>query len=346
MMGTDTTAVSSSFLPVDSHCPKQFSVIVPVYNGAETIRACLSTLVDQDYPKDCFEIIVVNDGSIDETSEIAKQFPVRVIDLPRNEGRLVARQVGAREARYEILVFNDVRVIPEVGLLGKLAERNYFPLMPDVVDYDGSTTGYSRLFYLLRRKIYYPNYPLFDGSGEILINCNNFDKMPKGTTNLACPKSVWLAYQPKRVGKHVNDDTRILHHIIKAYPLLRTSEIRVRYLQRTNFLSVMRHMYGRGPRFADYYLVRGGRFYAWYLLVWALLVLVAVLALWAPSVLVWLALAGAVAFVGLAVWLSERPLDLVVVLLLFPPIIVVVGLGILHGQILRWRAILRMPART
>ena len=343
MMRTDTT---TSFSPIGGHCPKQFSVVVPVYNGAETIGACLSALVNQDYPEDCFEVIVVNDGSTDETSEIAKRFPVRVIDLPRNEGRLVARQAGAREARYEILVFNDVRAIPEAGLLRKLAERNYFPLMPDVVDYDGSATGYSRLFYLLRRKFYYPNYPLFNRSDEILIDRNNFDKMPKGTTSLACLKSVWLRYQPKSTGKHVNDDTRIFDQMVETYPLLRTSEIRVRYLQRTDFWSVMHHMYGRGPRFADYYSVRGGRFYVWYLLVWSLLVLVAALALGAPSVLLWLALTGAVAFVGLAVWLSERPLDLVVVLLLFPPVIVAFGLGVLRGQIFRWRAILRTLART
>jgi glycosyltransferase involved in cell wall biosynthesis len=343
-MQADMTTVGWSSLPVDSHCTKRFSIIVPVHNGAETIRVCLSALVNQEYPRDCFEIIVVNDGSTDRTPEMAKQFPVKVIDLPRNEGRLVARQVGAKEARYDILVFNDVRVIPEPSLLKKLSEHNYFPLMPDVVDYDGSTTGYSRLFYLLRRKIYYPNYPLFDGSGEILIDCNNFDKMPKGTTNLACPKSVWLAYQPEWLGKHVNDDTRILFHMVESYPLLRTPEIRVKYLQRTSFWSVMRHMYGRGPRFADYYLIPGGRFFTWYLIVWALLILVLVLSLWAPSALMWAALAGAIAFVGFAVWLSKRPLDFVVVLLLFPPMILAFGLGILRGQIFRWGAALRALA--
>ena len=346
MIEADMIPAGCSSLPVGSHCPKQFSIIVPVHNGAETIGLCLSALANQEFPRNCFEIIVVNDGSTDGTSTIARQFPVKVIDLPRNEGRLVARQVGAKQASHEILVFNDVRVIPEPSLLRKLSERDYFPLMPDVVDYDGSRMGYSRLFYLLRRKIYYPNYPLSGGSGEIFIDRSNFDKMPKGTTNLACPKSVWLAYQPERLGKHINDDTRILYHIVEEHPLLRTPEIRVKYLQRTNFWGVVRHMYGRGPRFADYYLVPGGRFYVWYLTVWALLGFAVALLLWAPSALMWAALASAITFVGLAAWLSERPLDLVVVLFLFPPIIFAFGLGILRGQISRWGAALRALARV
>jgi len=49
-----------------------FSVIVPVYNGAETIDACLTALVNQDYPQNEYEIIVVNDGSTDRTREIVE----------------------------------------------------------------------------------------------------------------------------------------------------------------------------------------------------------------------------------------------------------------------------------
>jgi glycosyltransferase involved in cell wall biosynthesis len=100
-----------------------FSVIVPVYNGAETLDDCLAALVDQDYPRDRYEIIVVDDGSTDDTSQIASRYPARVIDLERNQGRIVARNAGARVAKYETLVFNDVRVTPERQLLAKVCRR-------------------------------------------------------------------------------------------------------------------------------------------------------------------------------------------------------------------------------
>lgn len=127
-----------------------FSVIVPVYNGAESVDACLTALINQDYPKDKYEIIVVNDGSTDNTAEIVSRYPVRLINLNANKGRIVARNVGAEAAKYETLVFNDVRVIPEKQLLFKVSKRGYQPLLPNVDAYDGSKCGFKRFFYLLR----------------------------------------------------------------------------------------------------------------------------------------------------------------------------------------------------
>ena len=137
-----------------------FSIIVPVYNGAESIETCLAALVNQDYPKDKYEIIVVNDGSTDNTPEIVSRYPVRLINLNSNKGRIIARNVGAKAAKHETLVFNDVRVTPEKHLLSKVSKLRYQPLIPDVDDYDGSKWGFKRFFYLLRCKIYAPYYPL------------------------------------------------------------------------------------------------------------------------------------------------------------------------------------------
>ena len=55
------------------------SVIVPVYNGEKTIEKCILSLMDQDYPRDRYEIIVVDHGSTDGTAKIVKQFPVKYL---------------------------------------------------------------------------------------------------------------------------------------------------------------------------------------------------------------------------------------------------------------------------
>ena len=49
-----------------------FSIIIPVYNSAKTIRECLESIVTQSFPD--FEVIIVNDGSTDETEKIVKSF--------------------------------------------------------------------------------------------------------------------------------------------------------------------------------------------------------------------------------------------------------------------------------
>ena len=51
-----------------------FSVIVPAYNEEESIENTLKSLIDLEYPMDKIEIVVVNDGSTDKTSEMVKHF--------------------------------------------------------------------------------------------------------------------------------------------------------------------------------------------------------------------------------------------------------------------------------
>src|SRR5262249_15655578 len=92
-----------------SHAQQQtwprVSVVVCAYNAADTLQDNLQSLQPLTYP-DC-EIILVNDGSRDKTSEIGHSHPrVRVIDTP-NQGLSAARNVGLAEATGEIVAYTD-----------------------------------------------------------------------------------------------------------------------------------------------------------------------------------------------------------------------------------------------
>lgn len=81
------------------------SVIVCSYNGATTLAACLDSLGRLDYP--AYEVILVDDGSTDNTREIAAQFPgVRYVHQT-NHGLSHARNHGAALARGEIFAYTD-----------------------------------------------------------------------------------------------------------------------------------------------------------------------------------------------------------------------------------------------
>ena len=68
------------------------SVIVPAYNAARTLGACLEALERQTVPRERYEIIVVDDGSADDTPQVANRYPgVKVLTLPQNEGAAAAR---------------------------------------------------------------------------------------------------------------------------------------------------------------------------------------------------------------------------------------------------------------
>jgi GT2 family glycosyltransferase len=82
------------------------SVIIPCYNGARFLPATLGSLLEQTRPPD--EIIVVDDGSTDDSGEVASRFSPRVQLLRQtNRGESVARNAGLRAAGGEYVVFLD-----------------------------------------------------------------------------------------------------------------------------------------------------------------------------------------------------------------------------------------------
>lgn len=99
------------------------SIVVCSYNGARVIGRTLASLVSQDYPRDRFEIIVVDDGSTDTTGRIAQTFPVRYI-RQHNQGVAAARNTGLQAVRGDIYVNFDDDSIAEPNWLSELA-RGY-----------------------------------------------------------------------------------------------------------------------------------------------------------------------------------------------------------------------------
>lgn len=96
----------------------KISVIVPVHNCRETIEQCLNSLVRIDHPS--FEIVVVDDGSTDETPEICRTFPqVKLVEVPKG-GPSKARNIGMAFARGNLVAFTDGDCIVERDWLTEL----------------------------------------------------------------------------------------------------------------------------------------------------------------------------------------------------------------------------------
>jgi len=95
----------------------ELSAIVPALNAAATISRCLDAITAQ--ASDDVEIIVVDDGSTDNTFEIASRYGVRLLKLPRNMGPSAARNRGAKMARAPILFFLDADVVLAPGGLAR-----------------------------------------------------------------------------------------------------------------------------------------------------------------------------------------------------------------------------------
>jgi GT2 family glycosyltransferase len=97
----------------------RISVAVCSRNGAQTLRECLEGVAGLEYPD--FEVIVVDDGSTDETANIAEDFDVRLIPQ-ENEGLSNARNRALAAATGEIVAYLDDDAVPDTDWLTYLAE--------------------------------------------------------------------------------------------------------------------------------------------------------------------------------------------------------------------------------
>lgn len=88
------------------------SVIVPVFNDPERLRLCLNALQHQSYQRDCYEIIVVDNGSREDIGA-ALGFPagIQFVKEPQ-PGSYAARNTGVKMARGSVLAFTDADCIP------------------------------------------------------------------------------------------------------------------------------------------------------------------------------------------------------------------------------------------
>ena len=96
----------------------RISVVVCSYNGGRTIRDALEGLRQLDYPN--YDVIVVDDGSTDDTATIASQYDVRLIRTP-NRGLSSARNTGLAAATGEIVAYLDDDAYPDPHWLTYLA---------------------------------------------------------------------------------------------------------------------------------------------------------------------------------------------------------------------------------
>src|SRR3989344_3146720 len=130
--------ISRFFKRKYSNFEPKASIVVPAYNEERDIKQCIASIFNSTYPKNKLEIIVVDDGSTDNTLKIIKKYKnVRV--LKQNHlGKVEALNLGALESSHEFILTIDADTILDKECIMEL-------LKPFSDKSIGATTGNNKI---------------------------------------------------------------------------------------------------------------------------------------------------------------------------------------------------------
>ncbi|HHW89118.1 MAG TPA: glycosyltransferase [Chloroflexi bacterium] len=154
-----------------SQAAPSYSVVVPVYNGAHTIVRCLDALATQTVTPDCYEVIVVDDGSTDATAEVVQAWHASHTHInltlvrQANGGPAAARNCGAERARAPLLLFTDADCAPVPEWIASITA----PMQdPEVIGVKGAyITSQTRLIPRFVQAEYEDRYDRMTGQAQI-----------------------------------------------------------------------------------------------------------------------------------------------------------------------------------
>jgi len=193
----------------------QVSIIIPAKNEEKNIGFCLDSIFALDYSKENYEVIVVDNGSVDQTTQIAIKKGVQVLVLP---GKKIStlRNAGSKQAKAEILAFLDADCTVERDWLQK-AEKYFtdksivcFGSAPQI---PLEPTWVQSTWYQVRKKADKVTETPWLESMNMFVRREIFEKIHGFNEKLVTCEDVDLSYRLSPYGKIVSDQSiKATHH--------------------------------------------------------------------------------------------------------------------------------------
>ena len=196
----------------------KISIIIPALNEANNIDTCLSSLSRLGYSKKEMEIIVVDNGSIDRTVNIAQNFNAKVL---QNSEKSVAglRNLGAKHATGEILAFIDADCYVAKDWLDQA--KQYFE-EEQVVAWGAppgppqKSTWVQATWFLVRQKAQLTQNVEWLESMNFFVRKKDFWRVGGFNEKLATCEDVDLSYRLLKLGNIVSDKRIVVTHTGEA----------------------------------------------------------------------------------------------------------------------------------
>jgi len=195
------------------------SIIVCIYNGERTLKETLNSLVNQNYPKEKYEIILINDGSEDESEKIClsvikqnmDKYPIIRYISQENKGLSLARNLGIALSKGEIVAYIDQDAVADINWIKQLSDE--FEVDQDLMVIGGKTK-------ILNNQCWFSNF-------IFIIHYETYNnQIAIIGTNMAFRKKIF-----KKVGgfyktfKHFGDESAFLRiNIFNKYKVKQTAK--------------------------------------------------------------------------------------------------------------------------
>lgn len=212
--------------PNDFQPKTKISILIPARNEAENIENCIDSILNQTYPKDMFEVIVLDDFSEDKTAELVKQYAkkgftnIQLLQLANHISpnatqsfKKKAIEIGIRQAKGELIITTDADCVVQpnwLTLMASIYQEKQPKFIAAPVNFHHEQNDFERF-----QSLDFIGMMGITGSGiytKIMRMCNG--------ANLAYPKSIFTEVNGfQGIDTHASgDDMMLMQKIARIYP--------------------------------------------------------------------------------------------------------------------------------
>lgn len=189
------------------------SIIIPVYNDPR-LELCLEALSHQNFPKNKFEVIVVDNNSTIDIKKIVKKYNFKYL-LEKKKGSYAARNKGTKKAKGSIFAFTDSDCIPDKNWIRNgVKELKKYDYIAGHIElfYKKNTLNITELFEKItafNQKIYIEHYN-FGVTANLFVKKNVFDKVGLFNYNLISGGDLEFGKRVDKEGFKLNYSNNVL----------------------------------------------------------------------------------------------------------------------------------------